>query len=66
MFIDEEYRNLKVVINGGELPRNVNQKKKSNVLQDYVVYSVTNVVHSVTDVVAESISSVTVWDIVNQ
>ena len=31
VFIDEECWNLKVVINGGELTRNINQKKKSDV-----------------------------------
>ena len=36
---------------GGELTRNINQKKKSGVL---------------TSVVGESISSVTMWNIVNQ
>ena len=33
VFIAEELRNLKVVVDGGELIRNINQKKKSDVLQ---------------------------------
>ena len=33
VFIDEECENLIVVNDGGEFPRNVNQKKKSEVLQ---------------------------------
>ena len=35
VFINEECRNLKVVDDSGELMRNVNQKKKSDVLQAY-------------------------------
>ena len=33
VFIDEECGNLIVVIDGGKLTRNINQKKKSDVLQ---------------------------------
>ena len=33
MFIDEECGNLKVANDGGELTRNINQKKKSDVSQ---------------------------------
>ena len=33
VFIDEERENLIVANDGGELPRNINQKKKSEVLQ---------------------------------
>ena len=33
VFIDEECGNLVVVNDGGELTRNINQKKKSDVLQ---------------------------------
>ena len=33
VLIDEEYENLMVVNYGGELTRNINQKKKSGVLQ---------------------------------
>ena len=36
MFIDEECENLIVVSDGGELTRNGNQKKKSDVLQKSV------------------------------
>ena len=35
VFIDEEFVNLQVVNNGGELTRNINQKKRSDVLQTY-------------------------------
>ena len=42
MFIDEECGNLKVVVDGGELTRNINGKKKSDVLKPINVYSVTN------------------------
>ena len=31
LFIDEECGNLKVIIDGGELNRNINRKKKSDV-----------------------------------
>ena len=33
VFIDEECENLVLVNDGGELPSNINQKKKSEVLQ---------------------------------
>ena len=33
VFTDEECENLKVVNDGGELPRNIDQKKKSGVSQ---------------------------------
>ena len=33
MFIDEAGGNLKVVIDGEELPRNINQKENSDLLQ---------------------------------
>ena len=36
MFIDEELGNLQVVFDGGELTRNNNRKKKSEVLQAYI------------------------------
>ena len=35
-FINEEYGNLKVVVDGGELPRNSDRKRKSEVLQAYI------------------------------
>ena len=35
VFIAEEFRNFKVVIDSGDLIRSINQKKKSNVLQAY-------------------------------
>ena len=35
MFIDEECGNLKVVVHDGELTRNNNRKRKSEVLQVY-------------------------------
>ena len=59
MFINEECGNLKVVNDGGELARDIKQKKKSDVSQKPVdVHSVTNV--------GESISSITIYNIVNQ
>ena len=58
-FINEECGNLKVVNDGGELAKDINQKKKSDVSQKPVdVHSVTNV--------GESISSITIYNIVNQ
>ena len=36
VFIDEECENLIVINDGGERPRNINQKKKSDVLQQSV------------------------------
>ena len=54
MFIDEECGNFIVVNDGGELTRNVNQKKKSDVLQWTInVYAETNIV-------GESIYSLTI------
>ena len=53
--VDEECGNLIVVNGGGELTRNINQKK-SDVDVDIDVQSVTNVV-------GESISSITIWNI---
>ena len=35
MFINEECGNLQLVNDGGELTRNINQKKKSNVSQSH-------------------------------
>ena len=59
VFINEECGNLKVVNDGGELARDIDQKKKSDVSQKYVdVHSVTNV--------GESISSITMYNIVNK
>ena len=59
MFINEECGNLKVVNDGGELARDIDQKKKSDGSQKYVdVHSVTNV--------DESISSKTMYNIVNK
>ena len=57
VFLDEEIGNLVVVNDDGELTRDIDQKKKSDVLQQPIdVYSVTNVV-------GESIYSVTMWNI---
>ena len=57
MFIDEECGNLIVVHDGGELTRNINQKKKSEVLQQPID------AHSVANVAGESIYSLTIWNI---
>ena len=35
LFIDEECENLRVVVNGGELTRNISRKKNSGLLQAY-------------------------------
>ena len=35
VFINEECENLKVVVDGGELTRNINEKKRPVVLQAY-------------------------------
>ena len=35
VLVDEKCGNLKVVIDGGELTRNINQKKTSHILQAY-------------------------------
>ena len=51
-FIDEKCGNLKVVIDGGELTRNINQKKTSDVLQTYLD------LHCLTNAVGEGISSI--------
>ena len=59
VFINEECENLKVVNDGGELATAINQKKKSGVsLKPVDVHSMTNV--------GESISSITMYNIVNQ
>ena len=59
VFIKKECGTLKVVNDGGELTRNMNQEKKIDVSQQLVdVHSVTNV--------GESISSITMYNIVNQ
>ena len=56
-FIDEEFGDLILVNDDAELTRNINQKKKSDILQQPID------AHSVTNVVSESIYSVTTWDI---
>ena len=56
VFIDEECGNLIVVNDDEKLTRNINQKKNSDVLQ----YPID--VHTVTNVVREIISSVTIWN----
>ena len=52
------YGNPKVVVNDGELTRNINQKKKS--------FFKAIDVHSVRNVLGEGISSISMWNIVNQ
>ena len=49
MFINEKCGNLKVVIDGGEPTRNINEMKTSDVLLD---------LHSLTNAVDEGISSI--------
>ena len=58
LFIDEECENLIVVNDGWELTRNINQKKKSDNIQLDA--------HYLTNAVGESISPITMWNIVNQ
>ena len=53
VFIDEECENLIVVNDGGKLPRNINQKKKSEVLQKSID------VHYLTDVAGDLSSPIT-------
>ena len=60
MLINEECWNPKVVVVGGELAKNINQKKKPDVF-----YKPADV-HSVTNAIYESISSISIWNIVNQ
>ena len=52
MLIDGKCGNLKILIDGGKLTRNINQKKKLDVLQG---------LHSVTNTAGESISSISNW-----
>ena len=47
VFINNECGNLKVVSDGGELSRNINQKRKSDVSQPVDVNSVTNADQSI-------------------
>ena len=42
VFIDEECGNLKVLNDGGELTRNINQKKKSDFLRCLYIYTLAN------------------------
>ena len=58
--MDEEFENLIVVNDGGEHTRNINQKKKSGVSQQFI-----RNVHYVTNAAGENISLVTMWNIVN-
>ena len=54
VLIDEKCRNLTVVIYGGELTRNFNQKKTSGVLQIHIPD-----LHSLANAADEGVSSVT-------
>ena len=58
VFLDEECENLKVVVDGGELTRNINKKKKPVLVQAYDD-------HSVTNAKGEIVSSLSMWNIVN-
>ena len=58
-FIHEECGNLKLFVDGRELTRNINEKKKPGVLQTYRCPLKTNVLY-------ESISSISMWNIKNQ
>ena len=59
MFIDEGCRNHKVVIDGGELTSNINKRKKPE------FYKLMDI-HSITNAISEIISSISMWNIVNQ
>ena len=59
VFINEECENLIVVNDGGELTKNINQNKKSEVLQWPID------VHYLTNAVGERIFSITMCNIVN-
>ena len=59
MFIHEDCGNLKKFIGGGELSKNIKKKKKHQTF-----YKLTDV-HSMTNVLWESISVVSMWNIVN-
>ena len=54
-------KNLKAFVDGGELGRNINQKKNSHVYMFLYLY-----VYSVKNVVGNNISSISNWNIVNQ
>ena len=58
--IDEECENLIIVNDGGERTRNITQNNKSGILQQSID------VQHVTNALSESISSITMWNIVNQ
>ena len=60
VFIDQEYKNVIVANDVGELTRNINQKKKSEVLQQSID------VHYLTDVAGDLSSPITMQNIVNQ
>ena len=57
VFIEEERANLN---DGGELTRNINQKKKSGILQWFID------IHYLKNAAGERISSITLCNIVNQ
>ena len=60
VFIHKECENLEVFVDdGGELTGNINKKKKPGVLRAYNIHSLINVKE-------ESISSIRMWNIVNQ
>ena len=61
VFIDEESKNPIVGNDGAELARNINQKKKLGVSQQFVINF-----HYVTNAVGDSISTVTMLNTVNQ
>ena len=60
VFIDEECENLIVVNDGGKLTQNINQKKIWRFLIVYID------IHYVANAAGDNISSVTMWNIVNQ
>ena len=59
VLIDEECENLKVVVDGGELTRNVTKRRTQMFCKPIDV-------HSVTNAIGEIVSSISMWNIVNQ
>ena len=64
VFIHEECGNLKVFVDGGELTRIINEKKKSGVLQTYRCPHCDKCFMRAWR--CKSISAIRMWDIVNQ
>lgn len=57
--IDQQCVNVKVVVGDGKLTRNISKKKKPDVYTPIDVHSMTNAIN-------ESVSSIMMWNIVNR